>query len=449
MTMDFKIDGEAEAMALSGRPPDSPRLSDGERRTMLIYGGVALTLCQFAVPYEGLIGLPVVFFLKNRLHMSAHDVALFNLLASIPLFVGFAFGFLRDVWSPLGRGDRGFMVIFAPMAAAAYGVLAARAPSYGLLLGGVLAVTIGLQFVFAALRGATSMLSQEEAITGQASVMGNLAVLAPNLAAYFLGGALSQYLEGRDAVTAARLLFGLGAALMAAVAILGAFGPRRLLDAHHARPRDRSAAHDIARLFRHRPLYPVMAIQLLWQFAPAAGAVLQFHLSNDLHATDAQVGAWFGIFMGAFTPVMFAYGWLCRRVRLRTLLWVGAAMAVVQMSPLLFVRNPTEALVAAAVIGLIGGLAQAAFTDLAIRACPPGLQGAMMMMFVAMFFVSLRFGDLLGAWLYDRQGGFQTAVFASIAAYAAILLVLPFVPKALTRTVDGETISGPSEAVAT
>lgn len=416
-------------------------LTAADRRKLMIYGGVALTLCQFAVPYEGLIGLPVVFFLKNRLHLSAHGVAVFNLIASIPLFMAFAFGFLRDVWSPFGRGDRGFLMIFGPLAAAGFGVMATLAPTYGVLLGGVLGVTIALQFVFAALRGATSLIGQEEAITGQASVMGNLAVLVPNLAAYFLGGALSGYLEGRDATSAARTLFGVGAALMAAVSLLGAFGPRRLLDAHHARARGGSVGHDLARLFRHRPLYPVMAIQLLWQFAPAAGAVLQFHLANDLHATDAQVGAWFGIFMGAFAPVMLAYSWLCRRVPLNRLLWIGAALAVVQMSPLLFARTPTEALVAAALIGLIGGLAQAAYTDLAIRACPPGLQGAMIMMFMAMFYVSLRFGDLLGAWLYDRKGGFEIAVYASMGVYAAILLVLPFVPRALTRTVDGEALA--------
>jgi MFS family permease len=203
-------------------------------------------------------------------------------------------------------------------------------------------------------------------------------------------------------------------------------------------------AGDAARLLRHRPLYPIMVIQLLWQFSPAIGAVLAFHLTNDLHATDAQVGAWYGIFLGSFTPVMLAYAWLCRRVRVRTLLWAGTLLAVVQMAPLLFATTPHEALVAAALMGLIGGLGQAAYTDLAIRACPPGLQGTMIMMFIAMYYVSLRFGDVLGAWLYDQKGGFETALFASMGVYALILPVLLLIPRRLTDTLDGEQVAAVS-----
>jgi len=415
-------------------------VTGAERTRLLAFGGVMLVLVQFAVPYEGLIGLPVVFFLKNRLGLSAHGVATFNLIASIPLFVGFLFGFLRDTWSPFGRGDRGYVTIFGVLSVLAYGAMILLDPTYGVLLAGVFMTTVAIQFVFSAGRGVTSAIGQEEAMTGQVSVLGNLAILVPNLAAYFLGGALSGYLEGQDAAAAARLLFGVGTGLMAIVAVMGAVGPARLFDHHHAQAREHTAAGDLARLLRHRPLYAVMGIQLLWQFSPATGAVLQFHLSNDLHASDAQIGAWYGLFMGAFTPMMLLYAWLCRRVRLNTLLWVGMSLAVVQMIPLLFVRTPSEALVAAVALGLIGGLGQAAFTDLAIRACPPGLQGTMMMMFLAMYYVSLRFGDVLGAWLYDQRGGFQTAIFATVAIYAAILPLLLLVPKDLKNTLDGEAV---------
>lgn len=412
-------------------------MTPAQRTRVLLYSGLLLVLCQFAVPYEGLIGLPVTFLLKNKLGLSAHAVALFNLIASIPLFIGFAFGFLRDTWSPFGRGDRAYLFVFGWLTAAGYGAMIVLRPTYGVLLGGVILTTVAIQMVLSAGRGASSAVGQDEAVTGQASVIGNLAVLAPNLAAYFLGGALSGYLETRDVVGAARILFGVGALLMVAVAVLGVLGPKRLLDAHHARDRTHTATGDLTRLLRHRPLYPVMAIQLMWQFAPATGVVLVFHLSNTLHASDVQVGAWSGIFMGSFVPVMLVYAWLCRRVTLNTLLWVGTALAVVQMTPMLFVQTPTQALVAAGLMGLIGGLGQAAYTDLAIRACPPGLQGTMMMMFMAMYYVSLRFGDLLGTYLYDQQGGFHTALYATIAVYAAILPLILLVPKHLRATADG------------
>jgi hypothetical protein len=112
-------------MADSAAASVGPSLSAPERVRLLVYGGLLLTLLQFAVPYEWLIGLPVVFFLKNKLGLSAHDVATFNLIASIPLFAGFAFGFLRDSWSPFGRGDRAHIVLFGLATAMIYGVMVA------------------------------------------------------------------------------------------------------------------------------------------------------------------------------------------------------------------------------------------------------------------------------------------------------------------------------------
>ncbi|HEX7946118.1 MAG TPA: MFS transporter [Phenylobacterium sp.] len=416
-------------------------MSAAERTRLMIYAGVLLTLVQFAVPYEGLIGLPVLFFLKNRLHLSAHGVATFNLIASIPLFVGFAFGFLRDTWSPFGRGDRAHLVVFGLATAASYAVMVAFQPTYAVLLLGVLAGTTTIQMVSSAGRGASAAIGQEEAVTGQASVAGNLAYAIPGLVAYFAGGALSGYLESRDAVAASRTLFAVGGGLMVIVALMGAFGPKRLFDHHHAQAREHTMAADFVRLFRHKPLYPIMAIQLLWQFSPAVGAVLPFHLANDLHASDAQVGAWYGIFFGSFVPVYVVYTWLCRRVRLNALLWIGTALAVVQMTPMLIAGTPDQALVAACAMGLIGGLGQAAYTDLAIRACPQGLQGSMIMMFIAMYYVSLRFGDVLGAYLFDQKGGYHTALYASMAVYALILPVLLLVPRRLTATYEGEAVA--------
>jgi hypothetical protein len=111
------------------------------------------------------------------------------------------------------------------------------------------------------------------------------------------------------------------------------------------------------------------------------------------------------------------------------------------MAPLLIAHTPTQALIAAAALGVIGGLGQAAYTDLAIRACPKGLEGSMIMMFIAMYYVSLRFGDVLGAYLFDKQGGYHTAVYASMGVYALILPMLLLVPRRLTHTYEGEALA--------
>ena len=184
-----------------------------------------------------------------------------------------------------------------------------------------------------------------------------------------------------------------------------------------------------------------MLIQLLWQFSPATGTVLQYHIVDHLHATDSQWGLWQGVFFGSFIPMYMAYGFLSRRFALRPLLWVGFTLAVFQMLPLLLVDSAVGAIFAAAMMGILGGLAQAALVDLVIRSSPRGSQGTVMMLFFAGYYGAVRFGDLLGTWIYDKHGGFIPTVIVTVIVYVLILPVILLVPKRLTVTKDGEAIT--------
>ena len=192
------------------------------------------------------------------------------------------------------------------------------------------------------------------------------------------------------------------------------------------------------RLVRHRPIYPALLIWLLWNFAPGSTTPLQYHLQSTLHATDAQWGQWNAIFAASFIPTFIVYGLLCRRFALKTLLWWGTALAVPQMVPLLFIDTMTQALIAAAPVGLMGGLATGAYLDLIIRSCPRGLQGTTLMLANSLYFIVVRFGDVLGTHLYDRYGGFAVCVIAITIVYALILPALLLVPNEAVATADGQ-----------
>ena len=408
--------------------------------TLLAGAGFIMMLLEFALPANGLIGLPITFFLKNRLHLSAQEVAYFGLLASVPLYFSFVVGFLRDRWSPFGAGDRGHLISFGLVSAALFTGLAFAPPTYGVLMIGVTLVGSGVLMAASAARGLTSAIGQSNALSGLAGAIVNLANLLPALIAYLLGGLLSQALEGASAPMAARAVFLVGGGLMLMVAAFGVLGPRRLLDAHRDTPGEQNhPVADIARLARHWPIYPALAIYGLWQFAPAMGTAMTYYLSSTLHATDAQVGQWFALFIAGLIPAVAAYGWLCRRFPLRVLLWAGALLGVPQFLPFLLAQTIDQALLAAVALGLLGGLAQVAYVDLAIRSCPKGLQGTMMMLLVTMYWVPVRLSDLWGTYLYDKQGGFITAVMATTVVYALILPVMLLVPRHLTAAKDGGT----------
>jgi hypothetical protein len=429
--------------------PAPQQLAPSVRRSIFLYLGVLIVLLAFGGPSGGLIDIPISFFLKNRLHLEAHQVAHFRLIAAIPLYLSFVFGFIRDIWNPLGMRDRGFMLVFGGACALLYLGFAFLPMTYSSLLVAVIVLTTSFLFVASAQNGLASTIGQQHAMTGQISAAWNVFASIPLVAALLAGGWLSSLLEDRNADSAARVLFLIGAMIMAVVSLFSLWKPKDVFENVHAEHGgDVHPLADIKRLFGQWQIYPAMAIWLLWNFAPGSTTPLQYHLQNNLHATDAQWGQWNAIFAASFIPTFIVYGFLCRRFPLKTLLVWGTVIAVPQMIPLLFIHSVTGALVAAVPIGLMGGLATGAYMDLIIRSCPAGLQGTTLMMSSSLYFVISRFGDILGTTLYDRYGGFTVCVIAITLVYALILPTLWLVPKELTATADGEVVESEPRGMA-
>ncbi len=413
-------------------------LSSSTRMRIFAYLGVLILLLGFGAPGGGLIGVPISFFLKNRLHLQAHQAALFTLVAAVPVYFSFLFGFARDQWSPFGMKDRGYMVLFGSICAALYVVFAFVPLSYLTLMLAVLMVRISFLFVSSAQNGLTSTIGQQHVMSGQVSAAWNIFGSFPTIAALLAGGVLSDMLEKGDAARATRILFLTGAAIMAAVAFFGLWKPASVFG--NLRDERATSAHpfaDLKRLSRHWPIYPALLIWLLWSFAPGSATPLQYYLQNTLHASDANWGQWNAIFSASFIPTFLIFGLLCRKYPLRTLLFWGTVIGIPQMIPLLFIHSVAGALIVAAPIGLMGGIATAAYLDLIIRSCPRGLQGTMLMMSTAVYEVAVRFGDVLGTNLYDHYGNFGVCVIAITVVYALILPVLLLIPKPLIATPDG------------
>jgi hypothetical protein len=428
------------AAATAAAAPIAPaNLPPSVRQTIFLYLGILIVLTAFGGPSGGLFDIPISFFLKNRLQLKAHDVANFRLVAAIPLYLSFVFGFVRDIWNPFGMKDRGFMLLFGGVTAVLYLAFAFTTMIYATLLVAVVVLTTSFLFVASAQNGLTSVIGQQNAMTGQISAVWNVFLSIPTVGALLIGGALSGALEQQSPDRAVRILFLVGAAIMTAVTLYGLWKPAAVFD--HISVENRTGSHpikDLKRLVRYWPIYPAMLIWLLWNFAPGSATPLQYHLQNDLHATDAQWGQWNAIFAASFIPTFVVFGFLCRKYPLKTLLLWGTVAAVPQMVPLLFTHSVTEALIAAVPIGLMGGFATGAYLDLIIRSSPPGLQGTIFMMAGSLYFTVSRFGDVLGTHLYDHYGGFSVCVIAITIVYALILPALLLVPKQLTATADGQ-----------
>ena len=424
----------AAAAAIAAAP-----LPYSVRRKIFLYLGLLIVLLGFGSPSGGLIDIPITFLLKNRLHLEAHELAQFRLISAIPLYLSFVFGFIRDTWNPFGMGDRGFMLLFGAITAALYVLFGFTPVTYATLLVAVVLLTTSFLFVTSAQNGLTSTIGQQHVMSGQVSAVWNIFASVPTVGALLVGGTLSDVLEERNVEEAARILFLVGATIMALLAIYAAWRPASVYDNVRREHGPATLPLDaVKRLMRHWPIYPALLIWLLWNFAPGSATPLQYYLQNILHAADAQWGQWNAIFGISFIPTFMLFGLLCQNFPLKTLLLWGTVAAIPQMVPLLFIHSVTGALIAAVPIGLMGGVATASYLDLIIRSCPIGLQGTTLMMSSALFFIASRFGDVLGTLLYDYYGGFGVCVIAITVVYALILPTLLLVPKHLIATADGQ-----------
>jgi predicted MFS family arabinose efflux permease len=408
--------------------------SEGSDRTLLYFGCLTLFIA-LATPAGSLVDIQTSYLLKNQLHATATQISIFRLVTGIPVYLAFVFGLARDQWNPLGLRDRGFFLIFAPVTAVAFIWMAFSGFSYAGLVIGLLLAMLSSRFIAAAYQGLIALVGQEKLMSGRLSALLNVVGSVPVVAGAFASGYISDHLAAKEA-------FLLVAMFALSIALLGLWKPVSVFNHLYEKPQARGTdlVGNVRRLVKHKAVYPAVLICFLWNFAPGSATPLQFYLTNELHASDSVYSYYNGIFAAAFIPTFLLYGFLCKKVSLNKLLWWGTIVAVPQMVPLAFIHSANLALVLAAPIGLMGGVATAAYFDLAMRSCPPGLQGTLMMLVDGVLALSARAGDLLGSWIYNSSPahGFTYCVIATTVVYALILLLIPLAPKALIATKDGE-----------
>jgi MFS family permease len=404
-------------------------------RDVFLYFSPLTLLAYLIVPNGYLLDIATTYMLKNQLHATAPVVSSFRFLTAVPVFVSVVFGMTRDLWNPLGLRDRGYFLIFAPATAVVFLWMASSELSYSGLFLGMLLVMFLFRFVMAGYQGLMALIGQEELMSGRLSALWLIVSSLPYIAGAFASGWVADHLRPKE-------IFLLMAALCLALALLSLWKPKAVFEHAYDKPLAKRSDlwGDIKRLLRHRAAFLAVLIMFLFQFAPGSNTPLQYYLTNTLHASDSVYGFYYAIFLSAFIPVFVLYGYLCRYVSLEKLLWWGTIITVPQMVPLVFIHSGTEAMWWALPIGMMGGIAAGAYYDLSIRACPPGLQGTLMMMVDGVYYLSYRGGDVLGSWIYASSPahGFLYCVIATSTVYALILPLLLLIPRELITTRDGE-----------
>ena len=381
----------------------------------------------------GIAGIPITYFLKDRLHLSPVRLAVFFAIVSIPVCAGFAFGFIRDRWRNANWGDRQYLFVCALAAAAGYLWLATSATDYYKLLSIVLVIVSVYVMIFASAQALMTGVAQAHGMTGRLSVVFSFGYFTPAVISALAGGWLVAHASVRGT-------FLIAAATTLVIVMQAFWRLEAATDFENSLTPYEKGFAAIRRLIRHRPLWPAAAIYFLWNFSPGWGTPMFYHLTEHVRISSELFGTFTALQSLFFLPTSLLYGFLCTRAPLSRLLWWGTIVAILQGPIMFLAMGPASTIIVAILYGLFGGFATAAYIDLIMRSCPKGLEGtAMMVANTSMFALAGNAGNLLGSWIYS-SGGFASAVIITTLATALIVPLLAAVPAHLTSTRDGEMI---------
>lgn len=390
----------------------------------------ALSLTSGLGDPTGLISVPVLFVLKDQLLLGPHSVAVFEAIAMTPHYLAVAFGVLRDRWSPLGLGDRGYLLIAAPVAAASYLWASGGGGSYRVLLIAIVLAMIAYQMIDAAAQAWMTAIAQARGMTGRLSALTEIMESAVAAAAMLAGG----WMVGRVSIGT---VFVLAAAVTMAVFAQGLWRPAAAID-HPADPTGTIAGigDGASTLMRNRGFRLTAVALVLYNFSPGWGTPLLYFLTDQVGVSPGVFGGVRAVTFAAMAVVTVLYGVLCVRYPLKHLLRWAIVLNILPGFLFLAIRTPEQALVVSAAIGVLSGFANIALFDLLMRACPSRLEGMASMLGVSVFGLAGAAGDLAGAWLYESSG-FLVCIAVDALATAIMLVPVLQLPGGLVALPDG------------
>ncbi len=199
-------------------------------------------------------------------------------------------------------------------------------------------------------------------------------------------------------------------------------------------------------VLRSKNLWICGGLLFLVQLSPGFKTPLFYYQTNELKFTPQFIGNLMvaaGI-MGLIGAMIYPF--LCRRFRLRGLLFMSIVCTVLtSLCYLGYVSHGTAIVIEG--LGMLGfTLAQLPLYDLAARATPKGSEALGYAMMLAFWNLSLAASDILGSYLYDHfHLPFKNLVWINAGTTALVLLVIPFLPGYLMDKKEGEPVVSPNQ----
>lgn len=418
------------------RPPEGVE-APGTPRTILInptfYGiAIMIGLGIFAttLPQPQVLGrLPLTFLLKEQLHEPASRVAEFFFICGLFWYIKPIAGILTDAFPIFGTRRRHYMLISALFASISWLAMMILPKTYSALLWG--AIIVNLFMVMASTVTGAFLVEAGQSLnaTGRFS---SLRVFAQSTAQ-----TLNGYLGGLLASVGFLWAAGVNAVLILSLFPITYVFLREQKQRSTASQSIQNAERQLGTIGRSGTFWVAIIFVLLFYFAPGFSTLLTYRQSDVLHFSKQFIGLTQSVGGAAGLLAAVFYGYLIKRFSLRAMLFFGIATAAAGTLFYLFYSGPSAALAIDAQNGFFFNIAEIALLNLAAKATPVGCEGLAYSLLLSARNLALFGADWLGAQASDTYKiPFNTMVWINAGTTAIVLIILPFMPKAIMSSKD-------------
>lgn len=388
---------------------------------LLIFFAVAY-FAQGIGQYSGLINQPLTYYLKDVLHMDASQITNYLAVLTIPWAIKPLYGLLSDCLPLFGYRRKAYLLLMNLVAAFGFLLLAGSTDPQAIIQA-LLLTAAGTAFSDVLVDAIMVERGQETGLVkrfqGQQWLWFNMAGIGTAL----VGGALCQYLPPASALHTA--------ALIATLAPLAVIITSWLIVKEKQSPASldqlKSTGHGLKQALRSPILWVAMAFTVAWKLHPGFGMPLYFHLTNELHFSQAFIGQLnayhsAGHVLGA---LIFSH-YLADRLSTVNLIKLAVGLSVISTLSYLLLNSPLIAIALYMLTGSIAQIASLAMYSMAAEACPKQAEAFTFAMLMSLANLSGQGSAMIGSHLYvdvfHNQLG-PVIVISAICAGACFLFV--------------------------
>ncbi len=403
---------------------DHATLPSFQKMAFLLALGWGLTNIAY-----GIYDLPLKFVLKEELKLNAQQISAFFALGVFSNYVKPLAGILTDSVPLFGTRRRWYLILSLLLCGIGWLVLGSVPRNYNLMLG-IFATTYTMVMIISTTFGGVMVETAQRfeaagRLTAQRIGMFRLGSLA--------GGPLGGFLAKFPLL----LTLSLSATLHFILIPIVWFWLKEPQKATLNKDLWREAGGQFRGLVKSPVVLAAAGMIFLIAASPGFGTPLFFYQTNTLGLSKT--------FLGMMTLVGAAFGLLtatlyyqfCRKISMRGLLITSIIIHALGTLFYLLYKTPTAAVLITALEGATQTLAILPVYDLAARGTPRGSEALGYSVMMSVWNLTNSLSDWVGSTLFTKYSfDFAHLVWLNASTTALVLLVIPFLPRALMEKTD-------------